>query len=226
MTAASTALPCPALRLQILTGQCAHNSGVIGAGVAPLSGFTRFQARGLENQTVPYFLQAAGYRTGLTGKVGGARGPWGVGWVQGGCRVLAAARVWLAGKAATWSGGTGGCAHWGFPGPCTHRCGGEPLGSAAVRPAAWGGPAVWGRPRVGKGPPETLSCEATQLGRVVSYSCADARRVGALWARQVASSVAACAGAFILAAGTVGAAAGEQRGGASRPLTPPPALLV
>ena len=74
-------LPGPALHLQILTGQCAHNSGVIGAALPPLSGFFRFQARGLENQTVPYFLHAAGYRTGLTGKVGGARGPWGVGWV-------------------------------------------------------------------------------------------------------------------------------------------------
>ena len=89
------ALPCPAphrtaphrttphlslilhliLILPILTGQCAHNSGVIGAGYPPLSGFPRFLARGLENKTVPYFLQKAGYRTGLTGKVGGVR--WG-----------------------------------------------------------------------------------------------------------------------------------------------------
>ena len=90
MTAASPALPCPALRLQILTGQCAHNSGVIGAGVGPLSGFARFQARGLENQTVPYFLQAAGYRTGLTGKVGGVQ--WGA------LESLGGAPVGLTGK--------------------------------------------------------------------------------------------------------------------------------
>ena len=32
----------------------------------PLGGFARF--RGLENQTAPYFLQQAGYRTGMIGK--------------------------------------------------------------------------------------------------------------------------------------------------------------
>ncbi|PRW59250.1 sulfatase [Chlorella sorokiniana] len=62
------ALCCPS-RTSILTGQCSHNTGVVGVGVPNvLGGFTRFNEMGMEHKTAPLTLQAAGYRTGLIGK--------------------------------------------------------------------------------------------------------------------------------------------------------------
>ncbi|KAL4420319.1 hypothetical protein ABPG77_010224 [Micractinium sp. CCAP 211/92] len=62
------ALCCPS-RTTILTGQCSHNTGVVGVGVPNvLGGFSRFNEMGLEHKTAPLALQAAGYRTGLIGK--------------------------------------------------------------------------------------------------------------------------------------------------------------
>ena len=58
---------CPS-RTTILTGECAHNSGVINAWGETLGGFHRFTTLGLEKKTAPVFLQKAGYRTGLIGK--------------------------------------------------------------------------------------------------------------------------------------------------------------
>ncbi|KAL4441501.1 hypothetical protein ABPG77_002005 [Micractinium sp. CCAP 211/92] len=61
------AICCPS-RSSILTGACAHNHGVIGAGDLPLGGFSRFVGRELEGKAAPLQLQRAGYRTGLVGK--------------------------------------------------------------------------------------------------------------------------------------------------------------
>ena len=47
---------------------CLCHVQVIGAGDLPLGGFTRFNQQGHEDKTGPYFLQQAGYRTGLIGK--------------------------------------------------------------------------------------------------------------------------------------------------------------
>lgn len=51
---------------------CLHTQKqVVGVGVPNvLGGFSRFLEMGLENKTAPYFLQKAGYRTGLIGKCG------------------------------------------------------------------------------------------------------------------------------------------------------------
>lgn len=64
---ANFAVCCPS-RTTILTGECAHNSGVVNAWGTTLGGFHRFTTLGLEKKTVPTFLQKAGYRTGIIGK--------------------------------------------------------------------------------------------------------------------------------------------------------------
>lgn len=66
--AANYAVCCPS-RTTILTGLCAHNSGVVGAGYGPLGGFDAFVNSGNEQRTAPLFLkELGGYRTGLIGK--------------------------------------------------------------------------------------------------------------------------------------------------------------
>lgn len=59
-------LCCPA-RTSILTGQYAHNHGVL-SNVGAAGGFERFQARGIEKASLAPWLKAAGYRTQLAGK--------------------------------------------------------------------------------------------------------------------------------------------------------------
>ncbi len=59
-------LCCPA-RTSILTGQYAHNHGVL-SNVGAAGGFERFQARGIEKASLAPWLEAAGYRTQLAGK--------------------------------------------------------------------------------------------------------------------------------------------------------------
>lgn len=55
-------LCCPA-RATLLTGQLAHNHGVLG-NEEPWGGYRHFD----ESQTLPLWLQAAGYRTAMVGK--------------------------------------------------------------------------------------------------------------------------------------------------------------
>ncbi len=63
---ASTPLCAPA-RSSILTGQYAHNHGLLN-NVGAAGGFERFQARGIEKASLAVWLKAAGYRTQLAGK--------------------------------------------------------------------------------------------------------------------------------------------------------------
>ena len=60
---------CPS-RTSILTGQYAHNHGVLtneDKG-APTGGLTAFRRQGLADDTIAYALRRAGYRTGIVGK--------------------------------------------------------------------------------------------------------------------------------------------------------------
>lgn len=59
---------CSPSRTTMLTGRYAHNTGV-RHNDGPLGGFRAFLANGLALQTVNHWLQAAGYRTGLIGKL-------------------------------------------------------------------------------------------------------------------------------------------------------------
>src|SRR4029450_8876231 len=58
----STSLCCP-MRATLLTGHHSHNHGVLDNKL-PLGGATRID----DASTLPIWLQAAGYRTGLVGK--------------------------------------------------------------------------------------------------------------------------------------------------------------
>jgi len=58
---------CAPARASILTGQYAHNHGLLG-NVGGAAGFERFQAGGHEQASVAPWLKAAGYRTLLAGK--------------------------------------------------------------------------------------------------------------------------------------------------------------
>src|SRR5258708_13596820 len=59
-------LCCPS-RTAILRGQYAHNTKIFGNN-PPQGGFETFYANGSEADTLPVWLQAAGYRTVLMGK--------------------------------------------------------------------------------------------------------------------------------------------------------------
>jgi arylsulfatase A-like enzyme len=58
---------CAPSRASILTGQYAHNHGVL-EGRPPRGSFRKFHAEGREASTIATWLRAAGYRTGLVGK--------------------------------------------------------------------------------------------------------------------------------------------------------------
>src|SRR5688572_28364147 len=58
-------LCCPS-RATFLTGRYSHNHGVTW-NFAPYGGYERFRRRGIKN-TLPVWLQDAGYETGLIGK--------------------------------------------------------------------------------------------------------------------------------------------------------------
>jgi arylsulfatase A-like enzyme len=58
---------CAPSRASILTGQYAHNHGVL-EGRPPRGSFRKFHAEGREASTIATWLRAAGYRTGLLGK--------------------------------------------------------------------------------------------------------------------------------------------------------------
>jgi arylsulfatase A-like enzyme len=58
---------CAPSRASILTGQYAHNHGVV-ENRPPAGSFRRFFEDGRETQTIATWLRAAGYRTGLIGK--------------------------------------------------------------------------------------------------------------------------------------------------------------
>lgn len=58
---------CAPSRASILTGQYAHNHGVV-ENRPPRGSFRRFFSEGREQSTVATWIQAAGYRTGLVGK--------------------------------------------------------------------------------------------------------------------------------------------------------------
>ena len=64
---ASTPLCCPS-RASLLTGQYAHNHGVLTNGGAARSCFEEFRDAGRESAALPLWLKAAGYRTGFIGK--------------------------------------------------------------------------------------------------------------------------------------------------------------
>ena len=74
-------LCCPS-RASFLTGQSAHNHGILGNG-PPDGGYAKFALR--EGNSLGAWLQDAGYNTGLVGKVmngygkGGGRGPYNAG---------------------------------------------------------------------------------------------------------------------------------------------------
>ena len=59
-------LCCPA-RATILTGQYPHNNGIKG-NEWPEGGYKKFYLSGAEQETLPVWLQRAGYRTGFIGK--------------------------------------------------------------------------------------------------------------------------------------------------------------
>jgi N-acetylglucosamine-6-sulfatase len=63
---APTPLCCPS-RASVLTGQYAHNHGVLSNG-PPRGGFDLFKELGRESSTIATWLKAAGYRTALFGK--------------------------------------------------------------------------------------------------------------------------------------------------------------
>ena len=58
---------CAPSRASILTGQYAHNHGML-EGRPPRGSFRRFYSDGRESSTMATWLKAAGYRTGLVGK--------------------------------------------------------------------------------------------------------------------------------------------------------------
>jgi len=58
---------CAPSRASILTGQYAHNHGVV-ENRPPRGSFRRFFSEGREQSTIATWIQAAGYRTGLVGK--------------------------------------------------------------------------------------------------------------------------------------------------------------
>jgi arylsulfatase A-like enzyme len=64
---ASTPLCCPS-RASLLTGQYAHNHGVLTNGGGARSCFEDFRDAGRERAALPSWLKAAGYRTGFVGK--------------------------------------------------------------------------------------------------------------------------------------------------------------
>jgi arylsulfatase A-like enzyme len=59
---------CTPSRVTLLTGAYAHNHGVVGNG-GKNGGWSRFAELGIEATYLPTRLQAAGYRTGLVGKL-------------------------------------------------------------------------------------------------------------------------------------------------------------
>src|SRR3546814_4709100 len=61
---------CPS-RATMLRGQYAHNHRMQG-NVLPTGGARKFRALGHDRSTIATWLQAAGYRTGLIGKIGRA----------------------------------------------------------------------------------------------------------------------------------------------------------
>jgi arylsulfatase A-like enzyme len=64
---AATPLCCPS-RASLLTGQYAHNHGILTNGGGARSCFEDFRDRGSERAALPSWLKAAGYRTGFVGK--------------------------------------------------------------------------------------------------------------------------------------------------------------
>ncbi|HWX24441.1 MAG TPA: sulfatase-like hydrolase/transferase, partial [Vicinamibacteria bacterium] len=58
---------CAPSRSSLLTGKYAHNHGVRD-NLPPLGGFKAFKNGGLESANLAFWLEKAGYRTGLLGK--------------------------------------------------------------------------------------------------------------------------------------------------------------